>query len=103
MKKPRIKTFTILLVLFVSALAAFNFFTENYIGLTLDLCIIIFTILFQCRDYRMRKRLYDYEQAINEFERILTRPVFSENGNSVIMTFLSPTKSLNDKIQSEKI
>ena len=89
---------TILLIVFVGTMAALCFSRSNWIVGCAYLGITAMSITFAVIRYRSMKELHRRHRNLLTIQKILTKPVMAEEGNSMILTFLRPSDRLMEEM-----
>lgn len=89
---------TIFLCLFLGGLATHCFYKSNWIGGCFDLFLIAVNVTLAIHRYKSLNNLAKQHQRLIAIHKIITTPVMSEVGNSMILTWLRPSDRLMDEM-----
>lgn len=90
---------TIIVCIFMGVFAYAAYLTSNWIGLGVDIAVIVLNIglsIFRWRNYRKLANTY---KVLHTIQEIINTPKMQEIGNSVIFTIVFPSPELLAKLE----
>lgn len=85
---------SIFVLAFVSVFCLYCFYTSNWIGGTIDLILLFLIVAMIVSRYIKVKKLKKQHDDIAILRQIILTPVFTEQGNSIILNFVKPSNRL---------